>query len=446
MRVERRKSRRKTDCGLEKGLATLWSRKKITKAHGKYQMKVTKTRFYWVLLTGLCFIGAADLIARDAPPGAMENQRDAEAAIALVKRNYVGYRDKCNLLGTSNIKRAETHARTAAVTARTSEDCARIVLEYLRVFDDAHLQFAFSDPSGKLNFRNSSPRVQALMAAAAALTNYEPTARVLSPAAFLISIPSFGLDSKSKIETLLQRYDSDIRSRRFLVIDLRGNGGGYDAAYDSLLPYLYTQPVVERGTDVLATRQNADAWEKLIAPIPDGLSAGAKQILGMYQIPENEQKLRTEVAGTVKMMRAAPEGRFVPKEPDTTNIFPEVFPTPSRVGIIIDGLCASSTEEFLLVARQSKKVTIFGRPSFGVLDYANVRLFILPSQQMLLFLPTTRSRRLPSGAIDNVGVVPDVRFDDDLASRKVSDAAVEYVRHYLERDLPTVNGSVPNGS
>jgi C-terminal processing protease CtpA/Prc len=91
-------------------------------------------------------------------------------------------------------------------------------------------------------------------------------------------------------------------------------------------------------------------------------------------------------------------------------------------------------------------VTIFGRPSFGVLDYANVRLFILPSQQMFLFLPTTRSRRLPGGAIDNVGVVPDVRFDDDLASRKDSDAAVEYVRHYLERDLPTVNGSVPNGS
>jgi C-terminal processing protease CtpA/Prc len=82
------------------------------------------------------------------------------------------------------------------------------------------------------------------------------------------------------------------------------------------------------------------------------------------------------------------------------------------VAIVINHGCGSTTEEFLLLAKQSSKVVMAGEPSRGVLDYSNVveRDFYHPDLE--LHYPTTRSRRIDVGlGIDNIGIQPDIPLD-----------------------------------
>ncbi|MFN7118979.1 MAG: hypothetical protein ACK4TA_19425 [Saprospiraceae bacterium] len=78
---------------------------------------------------------------------------------------------------------------------------------------------------------------------------------------------------------------------------------------------------------------------------------------------------------------------------------------PKKVVILIDHKCVSSTEQFLLSAIQSEKVTLMGQASGGVLDYSNMREASLGNSIFTLFHATSRSRRIDVGkGIDNVGL------------------------------------------
>jgi hypothetical protein len=270
----------------------------------------------------------------------------------------------------------------------------------------------------------------------AAALSPKPIARALSDETFLITVPSFALKHKPVLDALTKKHNAEIKRRPNLIIDVRGNGGGVDTTFGSLLPYLYTQPFVTVGCDVLVTKENADAWEALITPIfAAEKRTPAGRLRARIWIPETEKELRAYVADKVKKMRAAPEGTFISLGADSHDTLPEVFPLPSRVAILVDGQCGSTTEEFLLLARQSKKVTLFGQPSAGVLDYANVRLFALPSGNCFLGIPTTRTRRLPKDPIDNIGITPDVRVRNLAPPQSSGDSAVDVVQNYLTRHL-----------
>jgi C-terminal processing protease CtpA/Prc len=184
---------------------------------------------------------------------------------------------------------------------------------------------------------------------------------------------------------------------------------------------------------MLATKDFADATEALIAPIPEQAPAGWKKILEDQRIREQDKQEREVVAALVKQMRVVPEGTFFSSCPDGTETLPEVFPLPARVAILIDGRCASTTEQFLLEARQSKKVILFGQPSDGCLDYANVCFLMLPSGKFFLTMPTSRSRRLPKNPVDNIGIAPDVLIPDLTRPQTSGDSAVNFVQDYLKQ-------------
>ena len=77
-----------------------------------------------------------------------------------------------------------------------------------------------------------------------------------------------------------------------------------------------------------------------------------------------------------------------------------------------DQNCGSTTEQFLLLVKQSHKATTFGENSAGVLDYANMQFKALPCFNLRLGWATSRSFRLDRGeGIDNVGLAPTVRLD-----------------------------------
>jgi C-terminal processing protease CtpA/Prc len=134
---------------------------------------------------------------------------------------------------------------------------------------------------------------------------------------------------------------------------------------------------------------------------------------------------REEREGIIRRMEDTP-GEDVAGRPNHERILGEVMEKPRTVAIIMDNYGASSTEEFLLMARQSDKVTLFGEPTLGCLDYANVRDVLLPSERRIAWIPLSKSSRLPENPIDETGVLPDVPIPDSVDDR------VAFVMEYFQ--------------
>lgn len=112
-----------------------------------------------------------------------------------------------------------------------------------------------------------------------------------------------------------------------------------------------------------------------------------------------------------------------------------VYSYPKNVGIIINSGNASSAEQFLLTAKNSSKVILFGNENTaGVYDYSNITPKELPSGKYKLWLPATRSRRLPDHPIDNIGIAPDIHIplEPTLQLFDRLDDWVYFVKNYLE--------------
>ncbi len=218
------------------------------------------------------------------------------------------------------------------------------------------------------------------------LLNLTFAARELEPGTILIQLPSF--DRTQPMDSLFEAEGERIAAADRLLVDLRGNGGGSDYNYRHLIPLVYTDPIHIVSNEALATVDNIRVNEQLAADttLADGI--------------------RTGLASSVEQMKTA-EGGWYPF-PDRTHEEEAVLERPRRVDVLVDGGCASSCEQFLLAARQSRKVTIYGQPTAGILDFGNVRGASMPGGALVLYHPTTRSKRLPHHPVDGVGVPPDV--------------------------------------
>jgi hypothetical protein len=216
--------------------------------------------------------------------------------------------------------------------------------------------------------------------------------KTLNDSTSYLRIKSFDGSYAREIDSVIKTNVKTIQSTAKLIIDLRGNGGGSDHCMSFLQPVLYTNPVQNIGVDLLTTPDNTAAWELAIDRYRDKLP---KAYL--------EEALKKIHLGDGK------ERAFVNFAADYTGTLPAVWANPAKVAVVIDGKCASATEEFLLFARQSKKTKMVGEHSQGVLDYSNVVRKEFSSPPFTLSYPTTRSRRLDAGlGIDNKGIQPDI--------------------------------------
>ena len=233
-----------------------------------------------------------------------------------------------------------------------------------------------------------------------------------------LRLPRFGLSARDEIEALLAENEALLAATPNLLIDLRGNGGGNDAAYAALLPWLYDRPIVSVGAAVRNTPGNATRLTGQADAVREEAPDVARFIDGFVA------KMATSDAAWV----------MIGDEAVSFTVLDAPRPMPERVGILIDG-AASTAEEFVLAARQSRKVTLFGRAnSAGVLDYSNVLDVAFPSGRYgTLGLPISRSLRLPDMPVDPTGIAPDIRIGEAVGD------PIGFAAHTLRRrDLPPV--------
>ena len=212
----------------------------------------------------------------------------------------------------------------------------------------------------------------------------------LTDKTFYIQIGSFDPWNSQAIDSVFKLNETILKSTPNLILDLRGNGGGVDDAFKPIEPYLYTKPIVNIGVDVIASKDNINSWKALL------------------DYPELDQSIKDWVKTITDKMELN-EGELVNVVVDDEITFESIEPFPKKVVILIDGESKSTTEQFLLRAIQSEKVTLIGQNSGGVLDYSNVRDAIYPDGIFTLYYPTTRSRRIDMGeGIDSIGIKPNI--------------------------------------
>lgn len=236
--------------------------------------------------------------------------------------------------------------------------------------------------------------------------------RQLSAQTLSITLPSFDYPFVEIINNLIKENRDLIENSKYLIIDIRGNSGGTGNAFQELLPYIMTNSIRDMGIEFLATPTLINGLESYIGSIKD--------------VKENQEEIE-EITEEIKLFKKN-LGKFVNTDKDNFTIQKVDYAkkSPEYVVILIDKGVASSGEDFVIAAKQSKKVKMLGTPTYGAIDYASVREFDFGCTNYKLYLPTFRSLRLPEYPIDNIGIQPDIYLDKTITDW------VKFAKEYLE--------------
>lgn len=302
-------------------------------------------------------------------------------AVGVVERAYAGYPDKT----------AGREAEYAALKARLQSeisgdrDVYDAIAEYLGWFDDSHLQTPGAEAYRAKSLRRDTDY-------AGRMKRYDPQfmhCRV-DEDTYLIRFPSCDLTDAeiAGVRAAVAVYRAS--GCENLVVDIRGNMGGSDNAYEPLLKLLYDH----EGTE--------DAMEYRVS---DLAVAHVREFAG------DTERGR----GKIARMERTPAGEFLTDGPKTYRIhYDSVSPRPRRAGLLIDGKVGSSGEQLVLEVRaSSRRTTVYGQDNtLGCLDFSNCEILYFPQDPTRwMMLPTTRSCRVPEGrGIDSAGIAPDVRI------------------------------------
>ncbi|MDZ7647192.1 MAG: S41 family peptidase [Cytophagales bacterium] len=216
-----------------------------------------------------------------------------------------------------------------------------------------------------------------------------PVVQKLDEQNTLLSIPSFLIDANQFNKVLFDNIEM-LTNTINLIIDIRGNIGGNSIYFDLISAYA-TNPL--RGSQglVLASEDTRKYFESLM-----------KYDEKIYQplVSRIEDNIGEIVEGP-----AYPEKIFNP--------FPSKI---QKVAILTDEGCASAAESFILQSKgASTKVTTFGSPTAGIIDYTSVNMVKLESgsQNILFGYPTsTYHKDIPLKGYNQTGIVPDVPIAD----------------------------------
>jgi hypothetical protein len=239
-----------------------------------------------------------------------------------------------------------------------------------------------------------------------------PYLEELNATTLYLRIPSFQIHNKSAIDKVLADNKDIILKTENLIIDLRDNGGGASMSFSELLPFLYTNPTRGFGIEFLSTELNNKRHLEYSTNL--NYNENTRQTYKNYY-----DKSQNRLGEFVNM---SDNEVFISK-------YDTVYEYPKNVGIIINRDCASATEHFLLNAKQSKKVKLFGTTTLGMFDIANTHFVESPCKEFFLHYGLSRSLGLPEMAIDDIGLHPDFYLDKTIPQHKW----VEFVNEILNQ-------------
>lgn len=289
--------------------------------------------------------------------------------------------------------------KTANVTS--INDCQKLMAEWLAFFRSGHLKIKNINKS-KLNTKKENRKLP------------EIYFKTINKQTVYLRISTFSGAVRKTIDSVILKHKKTILKTPNFIIDIRNNGGGSDSSYRKLLPLLYTNPIRSIGIEFLSTTLNNQRMLDFINNPKWGFDQDGKK-----WAKQSFDKLEKQKGSFVNLSSTmVDEIKY-----DT------IYKFPKRVGIIINGKNGSTAEQFLLDAKQSKKVKLFGTTTKGVLDISNMHFVTFPSRKFELGYGLSRSMRIPEMAIDEKGIQPDFFLDEEIKKEDW----IEFVTKSLEK-------------
>ncbi|MES2827625.1 MAG: S41 family peptidase [Bacteroidota bacterium] len=291
------------------------------------------------------------------------------------------------------------------------DSCVQAMLQWAKFFRVGHFGFIVNqtvpDQGNKSGKKNAST--------GASVNSYKsnsPYVREYDSNTVYLRIPTFDSRYKKAIDSVILMNSNLILSKKNLIIDIVNNGGGDDKSFAEIIPYLYTNPIRDVSVARLSTPHNNKFWQEYMSQ--SGISSSDKAIY----------------AGYLKKLNENP-GKFVVLNDSVyTTRLQKVLPFPQNVGILINEKNGSTAEQFLLAARQSKKVKLFGTTTMGELDISNMYNITSPDGKFTMWYCMSKSLRIPENTIDNKGISPDYFLDKSIPQTKWLSQVAEIISHW----------------
>ena len=238
----------------------------------------------------------------------------------------------------------------------------------------------------------------------------------LNDETIFLKLPSFSLEYKEEIDSLTKLWHSKLIKTKNLIIDIRNNGGGADKTYNSILPYIYTNPILRNQIEFLSSKLNNKEWE---------------DILKIPELPSDDIKLLSDFVKRLNNNRGGFEKIFTTKSIKGIDLldFDSVYAFPKNVAVLTNKNTGSAAEQFILDLKQSWKVKTFGKQTSGALDVANIKYIQSPDSILTLIYSTSRYVTYNKLKIDDVGILPDFFIDDDILEDQWIDFVIERMKN-----------------
>lgn len=329
-------------------------------------------------------------------------QTTLEQTIDKVTRIYAGFDDKVTTATRPAYDKLVKDVRHRAPKAKTEGQCLKILQDYTDFFKDSHVFIIWQ------GWRKKGMSAMEANASQTDLVDFKQ----LNDDFLYLKLAAFDQREVGKIDSILIANKALLAKTPYLIFDLRGNGGGNTSTSDEMARLIYTNAINYPAWDHRSSEEYIRSEEKDLK--------SQKDTINPYYA--RSQRL-------LKAMRNNP-GKLVNDGEDlqrTYDIDPKAY--PQHIAFLMDKGCGSATEFFIYEGKQSKKVTLFGTNSHGVMDYGLDQNFDLCDGTFNLAVPWGRNGWVRDFRIDNVGFAPDVRIP---ASEKDWVAFVQ--RYYAKRD------------
>ncbi|HJW17401.1 MAG TPA: S41 family peptidase [Flavisolibacter sp.] len=194
-----------------------------------------------------------------------------------------------------------------------------------------------------------------------------------------LKLKSFDYRLKKELDSFYLTIDQHIRSKPYLIIDIRDNGGGSESAYMKLLQYAYTKPLQIDPADVWVSTENIKRYEESSSGDYKDLRERMKKAKLYTFIPQAEEAQDSWIMDSVTLF-------------------------PKKIALLYNKGTASAAEGMIQYFIQSDKVITIGENSGGYIGYGNVMNAVVPCERFTV--QSTTTRYLQKSKYEFVGIPP----------------------------------------
>ena len=208
-----------------------------------------------------------------------------------------------------------------------------------------------------------------------------------------LKIPTFSGARSAKIDSLYQKAFPEIRKTKYLIVDLRNNGGGSDGNALPLLEFMYTNPIKGDKVDLYVTKDNIKVWKDWYEDAKKDTLNYSKDDVAWFK-------------AQVDMQEKAKLNTFIPRSKGGKLRRKFKKNKVEKVALLYNRFCGSSCETPLFWAMQSDKTILVGENSGGYVGYGEIGSVKTPCYQFTLGCTMTRYRE--HRKFEATGIPPDV--------------------------------------